>query len=265
MGIPSSVISGPSLVCNSNSTFSLGSLPPGSSVTWARSSNLTYVSGQGTANYIVRATSPGTSGTGWVQASIISACENVDISKDVWVGPPSYDFISGPQYTPNNQWAFYSAEPDNHLMEAQYTHTWVLNPLNGNVLYPAGKTVDIAFYNSGDYQLMVWGQNECGTGPNRVTGIHVYDARSLTITPNPATNEAIITIIGSTLEEESLDETIEWDLEVYNSQQMLMSKATRIRGNQYRLQTTGWRTGTYIVRVIYGNAVLNEKLIIVGY
>jgi len=149
-------------------------------------------------------------------------------------------------------------------MEAQYTHTWVLNPLNGNVLYPAGKTVDIAFYNSGDYQLMVRGQNECGTGPNRVTGIHVYDARSLTITPNPATNEAIITI-ESPSTEKTPDETIEWDLEVYNSQQMLMSKATRIRGNQYRLQTTGWRTGTYIVRVIYGNAVLNEKLIIVGY
>ncbi|MGF1587163.1 MAG: trypsin-like peptidase domain-containing protein [Bacteroidales bacterium] len=261
-------ISGPSLLCSSDKIYNLGSLPVGLEATWSFSPAYLVNSSTGVGtSAILRMASSSSSGKGTITFSIKRpGCENIitKVAKEIWVGAPSYEFISGPMYTPNNQWAFYTAEPNNLLMNAYYSHTWILNPLNGNSIYPAGRTIDIAFYNPGDYQLMVRGQNECGTGPNRVTGIHVYDTRSLTITPNPATSEATFTIESSS-GEKNLNETNEWDLEVYNSQQMLVKKMTRIRSNEYTLQTTGWRAGTYIVRVIYGNEILNGKLLIVGH
>jgi subtilisin family serine protease len=70
----SSTISGPSIVCNTNTTFSLDNLPPNYFVTWDQSYYLTYVSGQGTENFTVKATGPATSGEGWVQATITGEC-----------------------------------------------------------------------------------------------------------------------------------------------------------------------------------------------
>jgi hypothetical protein len=251
-------IIGDDLLCNTKS-YSTHNIS-GAYYSW--SGNKASFSGSGST---VNATKT-SDGSGWIKVNISSPHSGTVVTgiKNTWAGTPTYDYITGPMYTPNNQWAFYTAEPNNLLMGAYYSHTWILNPLNGNVLYPAGRSVDIAFYNSGDYQLIVQGQNACGVGPYRVTGIHVYDSRSLTITPNPASNEATITIESSS-GEKNLNETSEWDLEVYNSQQMLVNKMTSIRSNEYRLQTTGWRAGTYIVRVIYGNEILNGKLLIVGH
>jgi hypothetical protein len=67
------------IVCNTNTTFSLGNLPPGSSVTWTKSDNLTYVSGQNSANYTVKATGPATSGEGWVQITMNGPCGSISL------------------------------------------------------------------------------------------------------------------------------------------------------------------------------------------
>jgi len=85
--MPSS--SGPSIVCNTSTEFNLSILPPGSTVTWTKSSNLTYLSGQGTTEYKVMAASFSTSGAGWVQATINGPCGSLQLPRhDVWVGTP---------------------------------------------------------------------------------------------------------------------------------------------------------------------------------
>lgn len=76
-------ILGSDLVCTSNSTFTITNRPSGTTVTWTKSSNLQYVSGQGTNSYIVKAASSSTYGSGWVQATIYG---NVTIREYVWVG-----------------------------------------------------------------------------------------------------------------------------------------------------------------------------------
>jgi len=80
-------ISGESIVCSSpNETFILHERPSGSTVSWTRSSNLSYVSGQGTDKYTVKAYSSA-SGTAWVQAAISGDCSNVTIRYNIdWVG-----------------------------------------------------------------------------------------------------------------------------------------------------------------------------------
>lgn len=114
VGVPNLVsISGSSTVCNSNSTFTLHNRPLGSTITWTKSSNLTYVSGQGTNNYTVKANG---SGTGHVTANV----NGVSFKKEINVRP-SYPIgaINGPrQLTPGLD-ATYSVNNYSNL-----SYTW---------------------------------------------------------------------------------------------------------------------------------------------
>lgn len=93
LGIPDSAsqasIVGPSIVCTSSATFTLQDQPSSStSITWSKSSNLSYVSGQDSSHYEVKASSSTIRGNGWVKATIPGACGNVVLTKNLWVGPP---------------------------------------------------------------------------------------------------------------------------------------------------------------------------------
>ena len=89
-------ISGDSTVCTSGSTFTLNNPPSGATVNWIQSSNLSYVSGQGTDNYTVQAANSSVSGMGWVKAILSSNEGNDTIEKDVWVGNPAAPTIICP-------------------------------------------------------------------------------------------------------------------------------------------------------------------------
>lgn len=182
--------------------------------------------------------------------------------KDVWVGAPVISSISGPISAPNNQWATYTAQLQSAL-SAPTAYNWILNPLNGNSVYNYGSTCDIAFYNSGTYQLVVQAKNTCtgsGYGPYYVTGIYVYDSYRLSISPNPTTTEATIELV-STSTEKATNET-EWDLEVYDAMQTLKDKTQKIKDNKQTVNTSGWKEGVYIVRAIIGKDIITGKLVV---
>ncbi len=83
-------ISGPThIYSGSSGTFALNNLPPGVTVFWRHSSNLSYSGGQGTAQYSVWA--PGqNSGTGWVEAKITGPCGQIILPRHTItiLGPP---------------------------------------------------------------------------------------------------------------------------------------------------------------------------------
>jgi hypothetical protein len=68
--------------------------------------------------------------------------------------------------------------------------------------------------------------------------------------------------IKSGSEEETLDETIEWDLEIYSETLVLKEKKTGLKGSEYVIQTPGWKEGLYLVRVKYGEEALTGKLMV---
>ncbi|GAH15323.1 unnamed protein product, partial [marine sediment metagenome] len=107
-------VTGPSIVCTSNSTFTLHNRPSGTTVNWTKSSNLSYVSGQGTDNYTVKAYSSA-SGTGWVQAAITVDCGNVTIRYNIdWVGkvlPLDIRLIDRTTGMPKYVFCLYQANP----------------------------------------------------------------------------------------------------------------------------------------------------------
>ncbi len=94
-------ITGGSTVCTSVSTFTLNNPPSGSTVSWTHSSNLTYVSGQGTDYYTVQAANSSVSGMGWVKAIVSSSCGSDTIAKDVWLGDPSFNLTGDTRISVN--------------------------------------------------------------------------------------------------------------------------------------------------------------------
>ncbi len=259
-------LTGPDIVCSTGATFSISNLPSGVTLTWNKSSNLSEDS-NGDDYVVMKATN---SGIGWVQAQLSGGGANVfSEQKDVAVGTPVISSIDGPGSAPNMQWAYYTAQLQGSANADDYN--WILNPLNGNSVYDYGHYCDIAFYNSGDYQLVGQAYNTCGWGDYTIKWIHVYDSYSMMVSPNPATTEATITITPKISEDASLksattqltiDEPDEWEIEVYNNMQSLKAKQTKIRGSSTKINTQSWKEGVYTIRAKYKDQILTGKLVV---
>jgi hypothetical protein len=83
----------------------------------------------------------------------------------------------------------------------------------------------------------------------------------MNISPNPTTNESNITI-ESFSDELQVDEDINWEIEVYDHSFLIKERNKKIKGKTYKLKTSGWKDGIYIVRINYKNEILQEKLVI---
>jgi len=257
-------LSGADLVCYSGSTFTANNPPSGSTISWSVTPTLLEVySGGSSATPVIRAKTTTTAGLGSITVNFTSnGYTTPGPIKYVNAGGPVISAISGPTSTPNNQWATYHAILESGL-SAPTAYNWILNPLNGNSVYNYGSTCDIAFYNSGSYQLVVQAKNTCtgsGYGPYYVTGIYVYNSYRLSISPNPTTTEATIELVNTSTEKAV--KQIEWDLEVYDAMQSLKAKTQKIKDNKQILSTSGWKDGVYIVRAIIGKDIITGKLIV---
>ncbi len=262
-------LSGEDLICSANESYSV-SIPSKASVVWSKSANLDQVGENTGTTYTVN---EGSSGSGYVTATIKNSQGDTFLTrtKTIWAGAPVINSIDGPTSTPNNQWAYYTAELESELSDPT-DYNWILNPLNGNSVYDYGHYCDIAFYNPGSYQLVVQAKNTCSDpnyGPYYVTGIYVYDSRSLSVSPNPSSGETTISIESSGEEalksastEDTFDQNAEWDLEVYDSMQNLKLKKQKLKGQSTTINTQSWKEGVYMVRVNYKEEILTGKLVV---
>ncbi len=193
-----------SFVCTSNSTFTLSSLAAGNTVTWSKSSNLTYVSGQGTANYVVKASSAGISGVGWVEATISSAgCDGVTLPREeFWVGKPTSitGSLSGPSSVTEWQLTWYSV-PDQSQEDGTFFWTTPLGFLRtaGGNGYRNVQTWIQPYAQSGYVQ--VWKTNICGNGGAKYKYVTVTTGGGCGIcpitqmSPNPASDQIDISFV----------------------------------------------------------------------
>ncbi|MDP3442812.1 MAG: T9SS type A sorting domain-containing protein, partial [Ignavibacteria bacterium] len=89
-----------------------------------------------------------------------------------------------------------------------------------------------------------------------------YDCGSyyMVFSPNPATSETTLELVAEG--EKTVDDNTQWELEVYDQQQSLKEKKTKIKGKQTKLNTASWKDGVYIVRVKIGDEMISEKLVV---
>jgi len=277
-------ISGPDVVCTSNTTFSLTGVTSGLTIDWdCDTSVLTQVSDDDGSSYVVHANSSSTSGEGWVRVRIITSCDDtITQQKTVWVGKPNpNDFYvtavdnygspigssDGPfQVCPNNYYTFY-LYPSYNLSENH--HRYGISDIdfyfdfNYDIVTGGyGWAYVYVNYIDGDSYGLVDVDSDCGyMSEFKVVEVNEgYCGQYLmTFTPNPTTGETTLSIES---EEKIFDETAEWNLEIYSESQLLKEKKNNLRGKSTKIQTAGWKEGVYMVRVKYKDEILTGKLVV---
>jgi hypothetical protein len=181
-----------------------------------------------------------------------------------------FNTIYGPYSAPNRHDASFYVVPD--AKEAINSFTWNLNPLNGNHLYPSGPSLIIAFYNTGNYQLLVSAHNTCGTGPVFWRGVSVYPSNSLIISPNPASTTVNVAIVkdnavmasdSTTFHTEAAisDDQTKYTVSIYNSFGTKLLSVQK-SSSQFSLQVGNLQNGLYLVVVSDGKNEYSKQLVV---
>ena len=78
--------------------------------------------------------------------------------------------------------------------------------------------------------------------------------------PNPASSETILELKSD--QSDFFDKDIEWGLEIFDQNQILKEKKTKLKVAQYNIQTSNWKEGIYYVRVKLKGKVKTGVLVV---
>ena len=285
---PQPTISGPFSVCTTNTTFTLSNVPAGSTVSWTRSSNLAYVSGQGTGTYRVKATSSTTSGPGWVQAVVSGPCGDLPpLRRSVSVGPPARPYIRSGSSTQTGGSASYTLslgevttslqlffeDPPGTASATGWEVAKTGSPQNFG-LAQSGNTVLVTPLQVGTGQFTVRSYNACGE--SSLTRVYLTIERlgggiinppgwPIQLSPNPARGEVLVTLGG----EELRVATPNSPLSAAGDAPVVVTSATgqavfrgTLRDGALRLNVSGWQRGVYQVVVVHQGQRLTTSLVV---
>lgn len=235
---------------------------------------LDYVSGQGTKNFTVTPKYSSSAGLAWVKLTLtIGAPVNKprSIIKYIAVNAPHPDDLSLGLYTTGGS-------PVSFMCPDTYYHIYLTNnggcslsnyswtiPAEWSYMYQSGNMVSVYTNSSPGGRVEVDATTCCGTNTTVFIG-YLYDGYcgsmySIILSPNPTSGETILSFEPIS-EDTEFDINEEWDLEIYNNNQTLKEKKTKLKGNEYRLNTSGWKEGVYIVRALYKGEILTGKLVV---
>jgi Zn-dependent metalloprotease len=251
-------MSGPSLVCYSTeSPFTVYNLPSGATITWQyETSLLEPISEEGSnpCNFLAIG-----SGNAWVKAIINTTHGQYSLPQvNCSAGIPTILYLEGPTYILEYQGDTYCAEKDVWNFDAQYY--WSLGPA-GYVSSPTNEFYTHVTFGSADtYTLEVYACNSCGCTDSYNLEIDVSRYYRLMLSPNPSTSETTVSLQSTS--GEITDNDPDWYLEVYNQglQQKILSK--NIKGKEFRLNTSNWIDGLYIIHAKYKGKWLIGKLVV---
>ncbi len=265
----SSSILGPSVICSGGDSFEIEDVPSGSTITWTQSSNITRNSDQGTNPCSFSANS---SGSGWIHAQVVTACNDTYNlpNKTVWVGKPQV-------YTLGNNLVDLNGTPKTYFCYDQANECEAVNiggdahitawewRVTGGTVYPYGAQNRYATIYPNSYSTFmveIRAHNACGWTDWARMWTEVEDCYgyNMVFSPNPTTGETTLSI-ESDSKKKSVDETAEWEFEVYNPNQTIKEKRTNLKGSSTTIQTQSWKEGVYVVRVKFKPDGKTEKIL----
>lgn len=260
-------ISGPTYVCPSGATYTVNNVPAGCTVSWGKSDNLSISSPTGNPKVFT----PYGTGSGWVQATIISGtCGSVTLPrKDVWVAPG----ITG-------QYAQYTTWRDLYTVNSIARTTTTIkvksqgssNSFNWQLLSHDG-IVNWGIQYSGDNSIISFNivsgnsatfgvstTNACGNVINNQYNFGIGGGYYMAISPNPATSVTTLELVSDS--KEPVAENIEWSLDIYDPMQRQKDNIPKIKGSRQIINTSGWKDGVYIVRANVNGEIVTGKLVV---
>ncbi len=246
-----SVTSNSSFVNNStNVTFTASPFPAGM-FTWS-GHPMDLVSTSGASATF----KTGRDGTSY---ATIKTASGASMSGSVYVGKPVIT-IEGPNRTPNTGYAKYRAEYDGRCSPTSFE--WILNPQGNNSVYGANtSTFDIAFYQTGSYQIVVRAANKYGMGEYTVSGVTVYNANNnaaMIAYPNPA-NQTLYVDFSSIGEQQAKAinsvpvQQKQYDIRLFNLQGSLV-RSVQSKGEQISIDVSGLPGGNYFLHIYNGES-----------
>ncbi len=273
-------INGSSIVCSTISTYTIENLV-GSTVSWSKSSNLTYVSGQNTTSYTVKANSSTTSGWGWVEAAINTGCGTATLPrKEFWVGAPNAQPIAIPSYSGSN--CYYTASAtspsyvDNYLWTSS-SNIQVFPDYISCKFFPfglgqvRGTSVYFKFSSGTSGLIYARGTNSCGTGASSYKSVIKTAGGGwfFSIGPNPVYSTLSINtekqsvgsrdvVSGLAIE---IDGLKTYQIVLLNQQQEEVLESEYELEAEARLEVGTFKPGTYILHIIIGEEVLVHQII----
>lgn len=264
------IISGTSIVCIDNKIFSIENVPDGFNIQWTKSSNLSYVSGQGLNDYTVKAINSTTSGSGWVKAEISGGeCDPIFVVKNIWVGKPTAQIV-GPTELAKYSPATYTAEVyndspiDNYLWtisSSLYAFSYFPNTNQSYEIETKGKL--------GTFYLYLKSTNTCGD-QNLSKSIVVKDdgggggvipvprsvEETIIISPNPAKST-----IDVKIKDENLDNKQSIAVILYNDKSIPIYQ-NNYNSKNFKIDVSSFSNGLYILQIVYNEERHSNQFLI---
>lgn len=230
---------------------------------------MSYVSGQGTDNYTVKAYSSA-SGTGWVQAAISVDCGNVTIRYNIdWVGkvlPLDIRLTDRTTGMPKYVFCLYQANPvqAKHDYGNPYIDDWNWSVSNGYITYdnPYGDNSKATLrpFNT-NFSVEIQAHNACGWSEwsDLDVGTIYCGGWFFGMSPNPSDDYVDITATKNDRAENSSEY---YEVKIYNSLKIVVYGTGKTKEPLLRINTKQFRNGTYFVHFTAGKQEEVKQLII---
>ena len=262
-------ISGSSTTCSSsNSTYTLNNLLPDITVTWSKSSNLSYVSHY-TNSYTVT-TSSTLKEWAWVQAEIsIPNWGPIIILKNIWIGSPSVQIVGLSELAMYSS-STYTASRNYGCHVDSYLWNIMMSPIAFSYFSNDNKSYEIeTLGTAGIFRLRLTATNNCGSQIS-TKFIEVLSSgggggvpRSvevplLTVFPNPANTNIEINIQDEKL---SSDKNLIFKTTLFNNQSIPVYKKN-FKNNVFNIDVSRFSNGIYFLQVICNGQKYSAQIII---
>jgi hypothetical protein len=261
-----STISGPDLLC-STSSYTLLNVPGGSTVTWSVNGSRLFsgsTSGIGNTANLSPANSS-SSGQATLTFTIATACGEVEITKDIWVGKPQIIY-SPPGQDPCTSNPFYSTQQIPGV-----TYTWSVD--NPNVsLTSNGTHITAVLSNNPEYfnLTLTISDGICTTSQTLSTYTDGYYCQCFSdpscgnggfgfaVFPNPVSDE--LTVMMDSEEKEANQNTdTQFEVKLFDvSGNELYSQTTSV--SKTTLNVRHLKNGFYYLHIRYKDALIRKQI-----
>lgn len=282
-------ISGPSLICSSNATFTLTGETEGLDIDWdCSSSTLTQVGGDTGSSYTVKAKGSEYSGEGWVKATITTACGDVIVrQQNLWAGPPSHlfmyqDYADGYDAACYGQTVGIKVLSSSDMMDNSITRfNWNMGDWASYFFrYGDDRNKEAYFYlqgSSGQYNVLhVTATNACGDSYPVSRGYYVSHCGGwyMQTSPNPANEYIQLSFMeGDKLNESEKSKrtrieqdtrqkasALTYEVQLWSEQGMLFKQQSDRKTLQ--LPTGKLKGGHYFLHVIMNGKTYKQRVVV---
>ncbi len=258
-------ISGTSNIC-AQATYNIDNLPDVAIVTWNTSNNnLQLVSGQGTSSAEFQKNG---NGSCTINAEITIGTQEINLSKEVWVGTPVFELEGSTNLYPKEpgfaRIIYLNSETFNEqgVSSVEWSYSGPLDYLYGGnyyAKYRAGKPHQTEY---GIIEATI--NNACGNNSNKLLfSIEGFDPHfEFFMYPNPVNNIVTLKIIPPTVKGapkmRMIQNKINYEIQIWSERLGLVKKLKS--GNlKQQIKTNHLPNGIYFIKILQGGKVVHQQ------